>query len=68
MIGSNRVCPGARNVTERSVPLRYWTTSVVRRSADTLEIPATIRPSQRTRNLKFLYGSCRFALTENCAT
>src|SRR5690606_34112393 len=50
-----------------SPPTRCSTTSVVRLRAPTLEIPATKRPSQRTRNLKFLYGSKRRGFTLNSA-
>src|SRR5215216_6285528 len=49
-------------------PSRCSTSSVDRLRADTLLTPATYRPSHRTRNLKFLYGSKRVGFTLNCAT
>src|SRR5215212_929474 len=49
-------------------PSRCSTSSVERLRADTLLTPATYRPSHRTRNLKFLYGSNRVGFTLNCAT
>ena len=49
-----------------SLPLRCRTTSVVRLSGLTLLTPSTVLPSAFfTRNLKFLYGSTRCALTVN---
>src|ERR1044071_775545 len=67
VIGSYFVRPGDLRDEEGSPPSRCSTTSVVRLSDDTLLMPATYRPSHFTRNLKFLYGSNRSALTENCA-
>src|SRR4029453_12963508 len=67
VIGSNSVRPGDLRLLLGSPPSRCFTTSVVRLSAETLLTPATYRPSHLTRNLKFLYGSNRCALTVNCA-
>src|SRR5205823_12875156 len=60
--------PGDLRLMLGSPPSRCSTTSVVRFSAVTLLTPATYRPSHFTRNLKFLYGSSRVALTVNWAT
>jgi hypothetical protein len=59
------VRPGDLRVLEGSPPSRCLTTSVVRLSELTLLTPATYLPSHLTRNLKFLYGSKRVALTLN---
>src|SRR5262249_10167267 len=67
VIGSYVVVPGDLWGIDGSPPSRCTTTSVVRRSALTLEMPAVYRPSHFRRNLKFLYGSWRCALTENSA-
>src|SRR5262245_52175090 len=67
VIASNSVRPGDLREVLGSPPSRCLTTSVVRLSAPTLQMPATKRPSHRTRNLKFLYGSKRCALTLNWA-
>src|SRR6266480_755040 len=67
VMGSNSVRPGDLRLLLGSPPSRCSTTSVVRFSAVTLLTPATYRPSHFTRNLKFLYGSNRLALTLNCA-
>src|SRR3954465_12784102 len=64
---SNSVRPGDLKLVEGSPPERCLTISVVRLSTETLETPATYRPSHFTRNLKFLYGSNRWALTLNWA-
>src|ERR1700738_4151315 len=63
MMASNFCRPGDLCDVEGSPPLRCSTTSVVRFSAPTLLTPATYLPSHFTRNLKFLYGSKRCALT-----
>src|SRR4051795_10552441 len=63
VIGSNSERPGDLRDVDGSPPSRWRTTSVVRFKADTLDTPATYRPSHLTRNLKFLYGSNRVALT-----
>src|SRR5919106_5801479 len=68
VIASYSVRPGDFRLLLGSPPSRCFTTSVVRFSALTLLTPATYRPSHFTRNLKFLYGSKRCALTENWAT
>src|SRR4051812_27666830 len=47
---------------------RHSMTSVERLIADIFESPATKTPSHETWNLKFLYGSIRWALTVNCCT
>src|SRR6266496_3556687 len=67
-MASNSVRPGDLRLLLSSPPSRCLTTSVVRLKALTLLIPATYRPSHFTRNLKFLYGSRRVALTVNWAT
>src|SRR6185436_20673597 len=67
VIASYFVRPGDLRLDDGSPPSRCSTTSVVRLSAPTLLIPATYLPSHLTRNLKFLYGSKRCALTVNCA-
>src|SRR4030095_10698018 len=64
---SYSVRPGDLRLDEGSPPSRCLTTSVVRFRVDTLLRPATYLPSHFTRNLKFLYGSKRCALTLNCA-
>src|SRR3954471_24884757 len=68
VMASNSVRPGDFRLLLGSPPSRCLTTSVVRLRALTLLTPATTRPSQRTRNLKFLYGSNRVVLTLNCGT
>src|SRR5438105_11760126 len=68
VIASYSVRPGDFRLLLGSPPSRCLTTSVVRLSMPTLLIPATNRPSHFTRNLKFLYGSKRVALTLNWAT
>src|SRR4029453_16495619 len=65
VIASYLVRPGDLCEVDGSPPSRCSTTSVVRLSAPTLLTPATYRPSQRTRNLKFLYGSNRCGFTVN---
>src|SRR5688500_11236882 len=65
VIVSYSVRPGDLRLLDGSPPSRCLTTSVVRLSPVTLETPATYRPSHFTRNLKFLYGSNREALTLN---
>src|SRR5215475_5839725 len=67
VMGSYSVLPADLRLDDGSPPSRCLTTSVVRLSADTLLTPATYLPSHLTRNLKFLYGSKRWALTTNCA-
>src|SRR5512143_352118 len=67
VMASYSVRPGDLRVLLGSPPSRCLTTSVVRLSELTLLMPATYRPSHLTRNLKFLYGSKRCALTTNCA-
>src|SRR3954470_22161617 len=64
---SNSERPGDLRGEEGSPPWRCLTTSVVRFSGLILLMPATVRPSHSTRNLKFLYGSKRCALTVNSA-
>src|SRR2546421_4144626 len=66
VIASNLVRPGFLRLVLGSPPSRCSTTSVVRLSPPTLLTPATYFPSHLTRNLKFLYGSNRCALTANC--
>src|ERR1700761_9165667 len=66
-IPSYSVRPGDLRLEDGSPPSRCFTTSVVRLSMPTLEMPATYLPSHLTRNLKFLYGSKRCALTVNWA-
>src|SRR3954453_16938280 len=63
------VRPGDLREELGSPPSRCSTTSVVRLRPPTLLMPATgaVLPSQKTRNLKFLYGSNRCALTLNWA-
>src|SRR5512138_1171862 len=68
VIASYSVRPGDLRLLLGSPPSRCLTTSVVFLRPPTLLIPATYRPSHFTRNLKFLYGSKRCALTVNCAT
>src|SRR5919205_2508889 len=67
VIASYSVRPGDLRLLEGSPPSRCLTTSVVRFRPVTLLTPATYLPSHLTRNLKFLYGSKRVGLTENCA-
>src|SRR5215470_12301468 len=67
VIASYLVRPGDLRDVDGSPPSRCSTTSVVRLSAPTLLTPATYRPSQRTRNLKFLYGANRVRFTVNIA-
>src|SRR6266496_6724401 len=67
VIASYSVRPGDLRLLLGSPPSRCLTTSVVRFSELTLLTPATYLPSHLTRNLKFLYGSKRCALTVNCA-
>ena len=67
MIASYSVRPGDLRLLLGSPPLRCSTSSVVRLRTPTLLTPATYRPSHFTRNLKFLYGSNRVALTVNSA-
>src|SRR6188472_686990 len=67
VIASYSVRPGDLRLLLGSPPSRCFTTSVVRFSPPTLLTPATYLPSHFTRNLKFLYGSNRLALTLNCA-
>src|SRR6266404_7396449 len=64
---SYSVRPGDFRLLLGSPPSRCLTTSVVRLSALHLLTPATYLPSHLRRNLKFLYGSNRWALTVNCA-
>src|SRR5215212_1907391 len=68
VIASYFVRPGDLWVVLGLPPSRCSTSSVERLRADTLLTPATYRPSHRTRNLKFLYGSNRVGFTLNCAT
>src|SRR3712207_8392988 len=63
VMASYSVRPGDFRLLLGSPPSRCLTTSVVRLSMPTLLTPATKRPSHLTRNLKFLYGSKRSALT-----
>src|SRR6185437_8752007 len=65
VIASYSVRPGDLRLLLGSPPCRCETTSVVRFSAPILLTPATYRPSHFARNLKFLYGSKRDALTVN---
>src|SRR5213596_3265033 len=67
VMASYSVRPGDLRLLEGSPPSRCLTTSVVFFSPPTLLIPATYFPSHFTRNLKFLYGSKRVALTLNWA-
>ncbi len=67
VIASYSVRPGDLRLDDGSPPTRCLTTSVVFFSALTFDTPATYLPSHFTRNLKFLYGSNRVALTENSA-
>src|SRR5512138_3797106 len=67
VIASYSLRPGDLRLVLGSPPSRCFTTSVVRLSEETLLTPATYLPSHFTRNLKFLYGSNRCALTLNCA-
>src|SRR6185503_14334832 len=66
LIASYLVRPGDLRPVLGSPPSRCFTTSVVRLRAPILCTPATYFPSHFTRNLKFLYGSKRCALTLNC--
>src|SRR3954468_16895847 len=66
VMASYSVRPGDLRDVLGSPPSRCFTTSVVRLSAPILCTPATYLPSHFTRNLKFLYGSNRCALTLNC--
>src|SRR6185295_11947082 len=65
VIASYSVRPGDLRLLLGSPPSRCFTTSVVRLSELTLLTPATYLASHFTRNLKFLYGSKRCALTVN---
>src|SRR5262249_60665171 len=65
VIASNSVRPGDFRELDGSPPSRCLTTSVDRFNVPTLLTPATYLPSHLTRNLKFLYGSKRVALTVN---
>src|SRR5215475_4179219 len=67
VMASYSVRPGDLRLLLGSPPSRCFTTSVVRLSELTLLTPATYLLSHFTRNLKFLYGSKRSALTVNCA-
>src|SRR5690349_20430794 len=67
VIVSYSVRPGDFRLLLGSPPSRCLTTSVARLSMPTLLTPATKRPSYFTRNLTFLYGSKRRALTVNWA-
>src|SRR5258705_1510603 len=67
VIASYSVRPGDFRLLLGSPPSRCFTTSVVRLRALHLLTPATYLPSHLRRNLKFLYGSNRCALTVNCA-
>src|SRR5262245_16250920 len=67
VMGSYLVRPGDLRPVDGSPPSRCSTTSVERLSEEHLHTPATYLPSHFTRNLKFLYGSKRCALTENWA-
>src|SRR5262245_41264111 len=67
VMASYSVRPGDLRLLLGSPPSRCLTTSVVFLSMLTLLMPATYRPSHFTRNLKFLYGSKRCALTVNWA-
>src|SRR4030088_544794 len=67
VMASYLVRPGDFRRLLGSPPSRCSKTSVVRFSAVTLLTPATYFPFHFTRNLKFLYGSQRCALTVNCA-
>src|SRR5205814_10282775 len=67
VMASYSVRPGDLRVLLGSPPSRCLTTSVVRFRPPTLLTPATYLPSHFTRNLKFLYGSNRVALTLNWA-
>src|SRR5712691_8632298 len=67
VMASNSVRPGDFRLLLGSPPSRCLTTSVVFLSMPTLLTPATYRPSHLIRNLKFLYGSNRCALTLNWA-
>src|ERR1700683_2578183 len=64
---SYSVRPGDFLLLLGSPPSRCLTTSVVRLRELHLLMPATYFPSHLRRNLKFLYGSNRWALTVNCA-
>src|SRR5262249_30027604 len=68
-MGSYSVRPGDLRLLLASPPSRCLTTSVVRFRALTLLTPATgsVTPSQKTRDLKFLYGWRRCALVVNWA-
>src|SRR3954470_11620972 len=63
VMASYSVRPGDLRLELGSPPSRCLTTSVVRLSALHLLTPATYFPSHLRRNLKFLYGSNRCALT-----
>src|SRR3954453_23873104 len=67
VIASYLVCPGDLRTVLGSPPSRCSTGVVERLRAPTLLMPATYLPSHFTRNLKFLYGSNRCALTVNWA-
>src|SRR3954471_11746078 len=67
VIASYLVCPGDLRTVLGSPPSRCSTGVVERLREPTLLMPATYRPSHFTRNLKFLYGSNRCALTLNLA-
>src|SRR5512134_3915076 len=64
---SNLLRPGDLRFVLESPPSRCSTSSVVRFRDVILLTPATYLPSHFTRNLKFLYGSKRLALTLNWA-
>src|SRR6266699_1267158 len=65
-MGSNFQVLGLTRDVDGSPPSRWVTASVERLRVLTLLMPATYFPSHLTRNLKFLYGSNRCALTANC--
>src|SRR5687767_14541138 len=65
VMGSNFQTLGVTLTLLGSPPSRCVTGSVDCLSALTLLTPATYLPSHLTRNLKFLYGSNRYALTTN---
>src|SRR4051794_18283110 len=67
VIGSYSVRPGDLRLLLGSPPSRCLITSVVRLSMPILHTAATYLLSHLTRNLKFLYGSKRWALTLNAA-
>src|SRR5271165_980071 len=67
VMASYSLRPGDLRLDEGSPPSRWVTTCVVRLSTLTLLTPATYLPPHLRRNLKFLYGSKRWALTVNSA-